>query len=306
MQDSPTYEDQFGPIARRYQRLRRAILWPLLQFLGKPGKILVEMKWRLGDEIMALPIYSALREVYPKADIRVLSNYPELLAHCRSAKFVSETKMVPDRYILLRGAPRDKFRRTHYARQAGIPSPTKSPKLEGIGQASELLSKVANGPGPLVAVAPGASWSTKRWPASGWKALCNALVKEGYRLLELGQDGEGVGVGLDLCGKTSVLEVAEVISGIDLLVSSDSGLMHLALALDKPVVALFGPTDPGILVQDEPLLHVIDNGRDCKACWNVSMAMKEPGKCPLEIEECLETILMETVLHRIAELAPIE
>ena len=50
--------------------------------------------------------------------------------------------------------------------------------------------------------------------------------------------------GINLCGRTSLLQLAAVLAGADLALVNDSGIMHLASYLDRPVVALFGPTDP--------------------------------------------------------------
>ena len=82
--------------------------------------------------------------------------------------------------------------------------------------------------------------------------------------------------------------------------------MHLSLAAGTPVVALFGPTVPKVLIKNDPRFHPIVNGRDCQGCWNGSMDMIEPGVCPKDIPVCMETIDMDEVLGEITSLAPVE
>lgn len=257
--------------------------------------ILVETRWRLGDEIMALPIYEALRSRHPKCRIHVLCNYPDLLANNPVVDAVNDPDASPDRYLLLRGAPRDVYRRAHYARCAGVPVPDAPPKLTLHDWTSPLDAELPKGQGPLVAVAAGASWPTKRWPKEAWLDLCTRLAAAGCRIIELGQSDEAVGSGVSFVGRTSVRDAAVLLRRADALVCSDSGLMHLALAVGTPVVALFGPTDPSILMRDEPKFHVVKNDRDCGGCWNVSQAMQTPGVCPLNIECCLATITVDRV-----------
>ena len=82
-------------------------------------------------------------------------------------------------------------------------------------------------------------------------------------------------------------------------VTSDSGLMHLALAVGTPVVALFGPSEPSILVRNNPRFHTLTNERECQGCWNVSQAMTEPGVCPLGIKDCMDPVAVDDVLAQI-------
>jgi ADP-heptose:LPS heptosyltransferase len=69
---------------------------------------------------------------------------------------------------------------------------------------------------------------------------------------------------INLAGKTTIPELKEIIAGAELVVSCDTGPMHLAVALGKPVIALFGPSDPG---RTGPLYgEVIQKSLDCVPC----------------------------------------
>ena len=297
--EAPTYYDRWGPVGRRVLRAGHRCRFAAKRSLGLRPRILVEIKWRLGDEVMALPIYEALRMRYPSAHIEVLCNYPDLLEDNPFVDAVNSGAPSPDLYFLLRGAKRNVHRLEYYAQQAGNLAPVSRPQLYCAKWESPIAGELPNGNVRLVAIAPGASWDTKRWPKDSWRELCAGLEERGYRLIVLGNGDESLGVGVDFVGRTSVREAAILLHRADALVCSDSGLMHVSLAAGRPVVALFGPTDPEILIREDPSFHPVTNGRDCEGCWNGSQTMREPGVCPLDIDECLGTIAVSRVLERV-------
>jgi ADP-heptose:LPS heptosyltransferase len=294
--DYAGYEDGFGAVGRRLQRLVRALRWRLKGLAGRPRQVLVETRWRLGDEIMALPIYEALKTAHPATQVAVLCNFPDLLDGNPHVDVVNPGAYDPDRYILLRGTKRDVQRLQHYANRAGVPKPATRPRLHFTDWSTTLLEGIGGQARPLVAVSTGATWSTKRWPIDRWQAVCQGLETRGFGVVQLGRGDPEVGVGLSLMDRTSVREAACVLRQCRLLVCGDSGLMHLALAVGTPVVALFGPTDPVILVEDDPDLTVIGNGRECFGCWNRSESTEREGVCPLGIPDCLGTVSAAMVL----------
>jgi ADP-heptose:LPS heptosyltransferase len=150
-----------------------------------------------------------------------------------------------------------------------------------------------------VVIAPGATWLAKHWLRERWKELSEQLTASGAEVVVLGNAGEGLDAGLDLTGQTSVMDCARIIAGADVCVCSDSGLMHLSLAVGTPVVALFGPTNPAILVRHDERLHAVTNERECRFCWNDSQEMVEPGVCPRQIVHCLGTIGVESVASEV-------
>jgi ADP-heptose:LPS heptosyltransferase len=266
-------------------------------------RITVEIKWRLGDEVMALPVYEAIRRRWPGRRINVLCNYPELLLENPHVDDINQPAGFFERRICLRSGPRDVCRIEHYARLAGVPTPETRPKLCYKDWSTHLLKDVA---GPFVAVCTGATWPSKRWPMENWRSLCRVLKQNGVQLVELGQAGESIGEGIDLTGKTSVREAACMLHRARQLICCDSGLMHLALAAGTPAVALFGPTEPHILVRNEPLLHAVRGNAPCQGCWNISLEMKEPGVCPRGRADCMEAISVEEAARRAMSLAGYE
>ncbi len=290
-----SYEDTMGPLARRIARITRACRWVLKGCLGKPRTMLVELNWRLGDEIMALPVLEALHKIYPKDRLVMLTHYPDLLLDNKAISAVNPASVKPDRYVLLRGASRRAFRRAEYSANCGIPTPGVSPRLRYENWDTNLLSEVPDGDAPLIVLAPGASWPGKRWPAERWNDLAAKLAGDGLRLIVLGAEGEGLARGVDFTGRTAIREAACLLHAADLVICCDSGLMHLALAANTPTLALFGPTDPDFLIRHEPNLIALRSTAPCAGFWNHADAVGEPGECPEGHASCLETISINQV-----------
>jgi ADP-heptose:LPS heptosyltransferase len=122
--------------------------------------------------------------------------------------------------------------------------------------ADSLLSPLAGKRG-IVGLNVGASRPQKRWPVAAFRAVARRLSERGFGVVLLGSpsdktiasqilDGEkGDPAVIDLTGRTSIGELCAIIARVAALVSADTGAMHIAAALETPIVALFGSTDPG-------------------------------------------------------------
>jgi heptosyltransferase-1 len=99
---------------------------------------------------------------------------------------------------------------------------------------------------------PGAGWGAKRWPAERYGYVAKALARDGVRAIinygpgeeELAQEAEAASEGTARTIKCSITELIALTRRAKLFVGGDTGPMHLAAALQVPVVAIFGPTDP--------------------------------------------------------------
>lgn len=109
--------------------------------------------------------------------------------------------------------------------------------------------------GPRIGLLPVSRWATKNWPASHFAALAKRLAAGlGAKPLVLGGPADAevcegicreVPEARNLCGAMSLPQLGGLISKLDLLVSNDSGPIHIAAALGKPCLVFFGPTAPG-------------------------------------------------------------
>ena len=143
-----------------------------------------------------------------------------------------------------------------------------------------------------IALLPGARWMNKRWPISNFVNLARQLLclAPDLKLAILGGAGDhdlGAAIGgvdpsrcLDLTGRTSLPEMVEWIRLCALVVTNDTGPMHVAAALGRPVVALFGPTNPGWTGPYRQRNHVLQSTQiECVPCMKNYCLHPEPLAC---------------------------
>lgn len=135
---------------------------------------------------------------------------------------------------------------------------------------------------PLVALHAGAqNGRAKRWPAAHWAALADRLTAElGARVILTGAPGDAPLTAAiqrrarravhDLAGQTSLPELVALLAQCDLVVSGDSGPLHIACAVGTPVVGLYGPTDPNISGPLGPDAIVLRRAIWCAPCYDAS------------------------------------
>jgi len=155
----------------------------------------------------------------------------------------------------------------------------------------------------------GTSWATKEWPQEKWYSLIKSLQyranfvclggpKEAtqYKPLMDSLAAEGIDqIMLNMLGKTTLQEVGALIESCDVVVTADTGSLHIALALDKPVVALFGPTDPKLWGPLTGTFKVLVNDElDCLGC--------RKRRCPKPAQYCMSGIEPVRVKKAIFEL----
>ncbi len=116
---------------------------------------------------------------------------------------------------------------------------------------------------------PGTNWPTKRWPAEHFAALADRLdVSTVVAGASDAEEAAAIIPGLSLVNQTSVRELAAVMRRASLVVANDSGPMHLAAALGRPLVALFGPTDPRLTGPHEKAKSVLRLDVVCHPCFS--------------------------------------
>lgn len=129
------------------------------------------------------------------------------------------------------------------------PESVSLPQDEG---AEAWCCRLLEGSGPIVLLAPTAGWGAKIWPAARYGAVARALGEAGYRVL-VNAAGDGDVTALEVVEESggaaemvscSVEQLIALMRRVALVVAGDTGPLHLAAALGRPVVGLYGPTDP--------------------------------------------------------------
>ncbi|MBL8879794.1 MAG: lipopolysaccharide heptosyltransferase I [Phycisphaerales bacterium] len=174
-----------------------------------------------------------------------------------------------------------------------------------IDRATELLR--ADSPGksaiPFIAVVAGARWVTKQWRPERIAALLDRLREAGFPpcvLLGAPDDREftdGIiaamktGV-MDLVGRTNLRELTALLSLAALVITHDSGPMHIAAALGRPVVAIFGPTDPRRCGPYATPHRIVATPIECSPCYRRTCSH----------HSCMERLDVETVERAVREM----
>ena len=161
---------------------------------------------------------------------------------------------------------------------------------------------------PAIAIAPGARWATKRWPAERFAAVADALAAEGYAIVLCGGPSDRdafaafraasrARVAADL-SFLPIEALAAAIARVQLLVACDSGPVHLATAVATPVLALFGPTSTARWGPPPPG-RALAIGLPCAPCSNHG-----GDYCPEGHHRCLADLAPEAVLAAARDLLP--
>jgi heptosyltransferase-1 len=148
----------------------------------------------------------------------------------------------------------------------------------GLDAAADLAALLPGRAGrPLAVLHPGARWVSKLWPPASWVRLAEWLNQRGFQVAVTGSAADQELVAglvaqsqaplINLAGRTSLAELAGVLRQASLAVTTDTGAMHLAAALDTPVVALFGPTAPWRTGPFGPGHRVVRLDLPCSPCF---------------------------------------
>lgn len=156
---------------------------------------------------------------------------------------------------------------------------------------------------PMLGLCPGAEYGeAKRWPAEYYAQVANHALDAGWQVMLFGSDKDAPVTAsiqqltqqrcLDLAGKTSLGDAIDLMSLCQRVISNDSGLMHVAAALDKPLVAIYGSSDPKHTPPMHPDAVIQYLGLACSPCFK--------RVCPLGHLNCLRQLSPEQVLPTLA------
>lgn len=152
---------------------------------------------------------------------------------------------------------------------------------------------------PAVGLMPGAEYGpAKQWPASHFAELVRRLDARGVASWIFGSPkdrsvAESIreqagGRGINLCGRTRLEDAVDLIAAVDLAVSNDSGLMHIAAAAGRPLIAIYGSTSPAFTPPLSETAEILYRGLECSPCFQ--------RRCPYGHYRCLNDITVDQVL----------
>jgi heptosyltransferase I len=157
---------------------------------------------------------------------------------------------------------------------------------------------------PLLTIAPGTIWETKHWGTEKFADVAQHFLRKGFAVALMGsrreravcEDVARLAPGaVDIAGETTLAELAALIRRSTISVTNDSGPMHLAVALERPVVGIFGPTDP---VWIGPYGHpdnALRAGVPCSPCL-----LRQLSRCHYG-HVCMERVSASAVIERMEQ-----
>ena len=266
-----------APVARRMPEVDEVIAaafqhgglqWALRRRLGR------ELKARRYDRAYVLP------NSWKSALVPLFAGIPERIGYRGEMRYGLLNRIHGDA-----GAPM----REHYAGLAGFPvGKLSEPRMRvDAGETDNVLKKFSVEK-PYAVLCPGAEYG----PAKRWPYFQDLSSKLKIPVLIIGsandqEPGKGVS-GKNLVGKTTLDEAVCLIAGAKFVVTNDSGLMHVAAALGRPQVALFGSSSPEHTPPQSPAARVLWLQLECSPCYQ--------RHCPLGHFRCMKELSVDRVL----------
>lgn len=185
-----------------------------------------------------------------------------------------------------------------------LPAETPLPRLEAKSADAALANLGLQRPeGPALGMCPGAEYGpTKRWPAEYFTEVANSRLDAGWQVWLFGSEKDAPITRqinaltgdrcLDLGGRTRLAEVIDLMALMTQVVTNDSGLMHVAAAVDRPLVAVYGSTATGFTPPLHPKAKIVSLNMPCCPC--------NKRECPFGHLKCLRDIQPEQVLAAMA------
>jgi heptosyltransferase-2 len=186
---------------------------------------------------------------------------------------------------------------------AVFPSPALQVSTINLSQALQRLS--LNSAAPILALCPGAEYGVaKRWPAKHYAAVAQHYARQGWSIWLFGVERDQAITAqiqeltdyacTDLAGKTTLGEAVDLLSLATAVVCNDSGLMHIAAALQKPLVAIYGSSSPSFTPPLTTLAKIVSLQLECSPCFERT--------CPLGHTRCLQDLAPQLVLQALGTL----
>jgi heptosyltransferase-2 len=286
-----------APVLERMPEVRRVIPNPFVH-----GEFNLPGRWRAGRQLAGENYDAAiiLPNSWKSALVPLFAGIPQRIGFLGEARYgllnriarfdAAATPQLAERYAQLAEEPAA-------APRLPLAQPHLRVERDSLGATLEAL-QLACEPAPVV-FCPGAEYGpAKRWPTRQFAALARSLADAGQTVWLVGSAKDApvgaeivahsAGACVDLCGETSLAQAIDLLSCARLVVSNDSGLMHVAAALRRPLIALYGSSSP---VYTPPLsseAQIVSLRLECSPCFK--------RECPLGHFRCMTELSPAMVL----------
>ena len=195
-----------------------------------------------------------------------------------------------------------------YRKNAAMPAQHPYPALtveQAHAESTAQKFQVATKNKKILAICPGAAFGTsKRWPEHYFAKVAQSKIEQGWQiwLFGSGQDEPvlaRISASLppnswhSFAGDVALAEKLALMSIVDVVLTNDSGLMHMASSLGKYILAIYGPTSPAYTPPFGKLANIISKQLSCSPCFKRT--------CPLKHHNCMQAILPEQILAKLTK-----
>ena len=289
-----------APVLKRMTALDEVISTPFVH-----GPLQLKERWRLGRALGGLGYTQAivLPNSWKSALIPFFADIPLRIG------YVGESRYALLNVLHKTEKKKQRPMREHYAQLAELPGialpaelTTPTLRQDAASTAMTLAKLGVSSHGEIAAFCIGAEYGpAKRWPAAHWATLATNLRERGAQIWLLGSANESAladeilarqpDIGItNLCGKTTLDEAIDLLGASSYAVTNDSGLMHVAAALGKPLVALYGSSSATHTPPLSALAQIVEiNDLPCRPCF--------ARTCPLGHFKCMNDLPAERVLR---------
>ena len=292
-----------APVLARMPEIAEVITSPFAH-----GELRLAERYRLGkqlrerryDAAVVLPntIKSALVPWFARIPVRIgyvgESRYG--LINRRHRLDRKALPLMAERYAQLAEAPGEAVRRPLLPARLAVNEDNRDAAVKALGLTLDQ---------PVAVFCPGAEYGpAKRWPTRHFAALARILASDGYAVWLIGSPKERAigaeivqladGAATDLCGRMDFGSVIDLMSAARVVVANDSGLMHVAAALGRPLVALYGSSSPEHtppLSSSGPPARIAKIDIACSPCFK--------RECPLGHFRCMNDLAPPLVVAQI-------
>ncbi len=184
------------------------------------------------------------------------------------------------------------------------PAPNFSVNQDEVKEALQALNLSCDEK-PILAICPGAQFGpSKRWPPDYFSQVANSYLNKGFQVWLFGSEGDKHAADeiqsktnnacINLAGVTNLKQAISLLSLSRIVVTNDSGLMHITAALGVPLVAIYGSSSPAFTPPLGERVKILSTGIECSPCF--------ARECPLKHWRCMLELKPQLVLDALEEL----